>query len=124
MANYKCLSAGTSNTGLKYLKRNFKYYTVSSSGDLGACKSNDRSNAKAFFLSVFPGIHHILPRFVRFQSSFGAKKSCTCTVQIVIAYSCFLVKREQLPRHGNLAVEPRQHVASPKKIILRKKVTN
>ena len=65
------------------------------SGDVGACKSNDRSNAQAFFLSGFPGIQHILPRFVRFQSSFGAKKSCTCKVQIVIACSCFLVKREQ-----------------------------
>ena len=30
----------------------------------------------------------------------------------------------RLPHHGNLAVEPRQHVVSPKNIILRKNVTN
>ena len=30
----------------------------------------------------------------------------------------------RLPHHGNLAVEPRQHVASPKYIILHKNVTN
>ena len=47
------------------------------SGDVGACRSNDRSNAQAFFLSVFSGIQHILPRFVGFQSSFGAEKPCT-----------------------------------------------
>ena len=39
-------------------------------------KSNDRSNAQGFFLSVFSRIQHILPRFGRFQSSFGAKNHC------------------------------------------------
>ena len=64
-------------------------------GDVGACKRNNRSNALAFFLSIFPGIQHIIPRFGRFQLNLGAKNSYTCTVQIVIAYSCILVKREE-----------------------------
>ena len=46
--------------------------------------SNDRSNTQAFSLSGFPGILHIFPRFCRFQSSFGMKRPCKCTVQIVI----------------------------------------
>ena len=54
------------------------------SGDVGACKSNHRSNAQAFFRQE------------------GAR----------------------MPRHGNLPVEQSQHVASPKKIILRKNVPN
>ena len=38
------------------------------------------------------GIQHILSEFGRFQSSFGLRKPCTCTVQIAVEYSCFLVK--------------------------------
>ena len=65
------------------------------SEDVEACTSNDRSNAQALFLSVFSGIQLLVPRFGRFPSSFGKKKQCTFTVQIVIGYSCFLVKTEQ-----------------------------
>ena len=96
------------------------------SGDVGACKSNDRSNTQAFFLSVFPGIQHILPRFVRFQSSFGAKKTCTCTVQIVIAYSYFLVRGSKAATSRELGIcqWSQVNVASPKRISLRKNEPN
>ena len=43
------------------------------SGDVGACKSNDKGNAHAFILSVFLGIQHILPRFGRFKRALARK---------------------------------------------------
>ena len=65
------------------------------SGDVNACKRNVWSNVCAFSLACFSGTQHILPSFGRrLQSSFGAKKSCTDTVQIFILHSCILGRIE------------------------------
>ena len=64
------------------------------SGDVKACKHNVWSNIYAFFLAVFSGMQHILPSFGGLQSSFGAEKLCTGTVQIFISHSGILGRIE------------------------------
>ena len=69
----------------------------------------------------FAGIQHILPRFGRFQSSFGEKTPMY--MHSADCHSLLLLLGQEggrLPSQGNLPVEPSQHVASPKKMILRK----
>ena len=80
------------------------------SGDVGACKSNDRSNAQAFFLSGFPGIQHILPRFVRRERTMYMHGVDGPRILQLLGQE----GARMLP-HGNLAVEQSQDVASPKK---------
>ena len=95
------------------------------SGDVGACKSNYRSNAQAFFLLVFPRIQHILPTCSKIcQVPIGLGRQKNMYMHCVVDCSHVLGQEgaRMLP-HGNLPVEPSQHAAIPKKK-LRKNVPN
>ena len=58
-------------------------------------QTNDRSNTKVFFLTVFSGIQHILPGFGSCQLSFVTNKTCYSTLHIFMSDSFILEKREK-----------------------------
>ena len=65
------------------------------SGDMGACTSNDLKPRPGILPFCFPGNSAHPPKIGQVPIEFCVKKPCTSTVWIVIAYSCFMIKREK-----------------------------